>query len=645
MIKKDDINKYLKNIDKVSIEELVEIIQKANVQYYTKGKPFISDEIYDLFKEQLEKKDPKNPILKEIGARVEKNKVDLPSYLGSLDKIKDDEKALNRFVNQMESSCSSYIISEKLDGLSGLLKYYADGSVKLFTRGNGLIGQDISHLIPFLKIPIHPKEPLEIRGELIIKRKVFEEKLKDKGVNARNMVAGVINSKTPDLGILKFVDYVVYELIYPSNKIPQEQLKFLESKGFSTVKWSISNILSFENLSDKLVKMKEESEYEIDGIVVTHNSYHERNKDGNPNYSFAFKSVLSSNIAETTVIQVEWNISKDGYLKPVIIIDPVFLTGTTIKRVTGFNGKFIKDNNIGPGAKIVITRSGDVIPHVMKVSKPSEAQMPEMSFKWNDTGVDIMIDADADLQDTSEYDIKQLNHFFDKIDIPGLSIGTIKTLYNNSFNTVKSILDIKISDLLEIDGFKVKKATNLYEAIDERKKKGFECILLMTASNKFGRGIGQKKIELISMSFPSILDPSKPLPTESQLVSIKGIEKKTAQQFLECYEDYKSFIKENNLMSLILLPKHSKTKDTNKDTNKDSKNTQDEKYYVFSGFRDKELESWIKDNLNGKVVDVVTKKVNGVIVKSKDKTTTKTEKATTFNIPILTVEELKQKSR
>ncbi len=153
--------------------------------------------------------------------------------------------------------------------------------------------------------------------------------------------------------------------------------------------------LTNEFLSEKLVEWREDYEYLIDGIIVTNDKIYPRISK-NPDHSFAFKQLLADEFAESFVTDVIWTPSKDGYLKPVVIIEPVELDGVIIKRITGNNAKYIEDNKIGLGAKIKLIRSGNVIPKIQEILEPaSNPLLPSKelypNYKYNETGVDIYI--------------------------------------------------------------------------------------------------------------------------------------------------------------------------------------------------------------------------------------------------------------
>ena len=171
----------------MSEAEVKKKIADADYAYHTVGEPIMTDAEYDILREIAETKYGLKP--DGVGAPVEKNKVILPYEMASMDKIKPDTGALTAWISKYTGS---YVISCKLDGVSGMY----DSNGFLYTRGNGIVGQNINHLIPFLKLPTEPN--LVIRGEFVIPRDVFASKYKDQFANARNLVAGIINKTTID---------------------------------------------------------------------------------------------------------------------------------------------------------------------------------------------------------------------------------------------------------------------------------------------------------------------------------------------------------------------------------------------------------------------------------------------------------------
>ena len=603
-------------LDKLEEADIAKLIQKANLAYRNGKDLLMSDDMYDSVIEYMEKRNPEHPVLKAIGAAVTSGKkVKLPYFMGSLDKIKTDDKLIDKFTTQYKCS---YIVSEKLDGNSAL---YTGG--KLYTRGDGTEGQDISHLINVVKhLPKLNDGGIAVRGELIISRRDFE-KVKDKGANARNMVAGLLNAKTPDLELARNIQFVAYELISPE-MLPELEFKFMQDLGFKVVKAHLvsQDVMTTSYLSDVLIDSRKNSEFEVDGIVIMHNGIHKRVSGENPKYAFAFKSVATMEKAEVIVTKVEWNLSKDGYLIPVVQFNAVHLAGVMIQKAHGFNGKYIKDNVIGPGSRIVIMRSGDVIPYILEVLAPSETKQPSMptvEYEWTDTGVDIKL---KNKDGNEELALKNIQYFFDKIDVQGVSSGTIKRLFVAGYKDIKSIIQITKDDLLKVDGFKTKSADNFMTAIKNAFKE-VDCIKLMDASNVLGRGMGAKKIKLIVDNIPKIRE-SQYIPKTEELIAIKGIEKKTAETFVANLPAYHKFVKNIGIQCFSSKPIKSK---------QSTDSSLEGQIIVFSGFRDKDLEEKIIE-AGGKVSTTVSSKTTLMLVKTQDASSSKVVKANELGIPI-----------
>lgn len=602
--------------------QLSKLIHEANTAYYNE-EPFLSDNEYDIVKEFMEAKFPSNSIIAEIGASVEKNKIPLPYYMGSMDKIKPDTNALATW---MEKYKGPYVLSCKLDGVSGL--YSTEEKVpKLYTRGDGKVGQDISHLIPYLRLP--KTKGVVIRGEFIIPKSVFDKKYKTKFANPRNMVAGLINHKSVNEAI-RDINFVSYEVMKPVMK-PSEQMDFLSTLDVDKVLYKIESSLSNELLSETLVDWRQNYVYEIDGVIVTNDKIYER-KSGNPEHSFAFKMVLSDQVAEAKVVDVIWTPSKDGYLKPRVQIEPINLGGVKIEYATGFNGAFIKDNQVGIGSVIELIRSGDVIPHIQKVVAPAqEAKMPSVPYKWNESLVDVMLE-DASSDETVKE--KNITGFFRGIGVEGLSSGNVARIIQVGFDTVPKIINMSIADFLKVDGFKDKTATKLFNGIRE-KIQSASLITIMSASNIFGRGFSEKKLELIMESYPQVLISKETNSYKiEKITSIKGMAKKSAELFVEKIHNFIQFIKDCGLeekLSQTILEKQI-----------DESHPLFGKSIILTGFRDANLQNVLKE-LGAKIGSSVSKSTFIVLVKDKEEDTGKVADAKKLGISIMTPDEFKDK--
>jgi len=610
-------------LDSLNENQLSSILREANKAYYNQ-QPFMTDNEFDIVKEYIEKKYPSNKAIVEIGAQVERNKVALPYPMGSMDKIKPDTGAL---ANWMAKYRGPYLLSCKLDGVSGL--YTTEGSApKLYTRGDGKVGQDVSHLIPYLRLP--KTKGIAIRGEFIIPKAVFDSKYKSKFANPRNMVAGIINHKTINEAI-NDLHFVAYEVIVPVKK-PSEQMGFLSTLDVEVVLWKTENVLTNELLSETLVEWRKNYVYEIDGVIVTNDAKYTR-KAGNPEHAFAFKMVLSDQIAEAKVVDVIWTPSKDGYLKPRVQIEPINLGGVRIEFATGFNGAFINDNKVGVGAVIELIRSGDVIPHIRKVTVQAEqAKMPSVPFKWNDTHVDIMLE---DLGSDDTVKEKNITGFFRGIGVEGLSSGNVARIIQAGYDTVPEIIKMDVNDLLQVEGFKDKTANKIYNGIKE-KIDAASLVTIMSASNVFGRGFSEKRLELIMDSYPNVLlSKESDVQKIAKISAIKGMAEKTAEAFVEKIPDFINFIKEADLVKK-LAQKVTEKKQV------DESHPLFGKTIVMTGFRDAQIQEAIK-NVGAKLGSSVSKNTFIVLVKDKDEDTGKAADARKLGVTLMTPEEFSQK--
>jgi NAD-dependent DNA ligase len=620
------INEFKKNgisfLNILKEKELVGLIKKCNNEYYNHGTSILSDNEYDILKEYLDEKYPKNVFIEKklVGASPgEKCKVLLPYEMASMDKIKPDTQALNSWQNKYHGP---YVMSCKLDGVSGL--YSTEGGrEKLYTRGDGKIGQDISHLIPYLKLPKTPN--VVIRGEFIIPKSLFETKYKTKFANPRNMVAGIINHKSVHSSI-QDIHFVAYEVIQPILK-PSEQLAYLKKINTpSLVLYKTEKNMTNESLSNILIEWREKYMYEIDGIIVTNDSVYER-KSGNPEHAFAFKMVLSEQIVEAKVVDVLWSPSKDGYLKPRIQIEPIHIGGVRIEYATGFNAAFIRDHKIGIGAIVELIRSGDVIPHIRRVIVPaSNGKMPLVDYEWNNTNVDIILENGEKDEIVME---KNITGFFKGIGVEGLSSGNISRIMDAGFVSISQILKMTIDDFLKVDGFQIKTATKIYNGIQD-KLNNASIVTLMSASNIFGRGFSEKRIELIMKDYPDVLQSNDSILDKINKISdMKGMGEKSAYSFVERITMFIDFLKEINRLDTL---KKSNNKTVKNNYNKS--HILFDKTIVMTGFRDENIQNKLKE-IGAKLGSTVSKNTFMVITNNLEDETSKIKDAKKYNIPIM----------
>jgi DNA ligase (NAD+) len=601
--------------------QLMTMLNHANI-LYRNSQPVMTDNQYDILQEFISKKYPTNKDIYKIGAPVGRNKATLPYFMGSMDKIKPDTQALANWVSKYKGP---YVLSCKLDGVSGL--YTTEGDTpKLYTRGDGKVGQDISYLIPHLRLP--KTKGVVIRGEFVIPKEVFATKYKASFANPRNMVSGLVNHKTINAAISD-VHFVAYEVIKPEKKT-LDQMTFLSTLDVDTVLFKVEPSLTNEFLSQTLVEWRQNYPYEIDGVIVTNDGKYNRNT-GNPEHSFAFKMVLSDQIAEALVVDVIWTPSKDGYLKPRVQIEPINLGGVRIEYATGFNAAFIEDNKIGVGAMIELIRSGDVIPHIRKVIIPADqAKMPTIPYKWNDTHVDIMLE---DISSDETVREKNITGFFKGIQVDRLGAGNIARIIQAGFDTVPKIIQMTMDDFLHVEGFKNTMATAIYNGIRE-KIDAASLVTIMAASNIFGRGFSDKRLELIMETHPTVLVSGDTKSKKVAMIAeIKGMSTKTAEAFVEKIPAFIDFIQAAGLANKLAHEKKASV---------DNSHPLYGKSIVMTGFRDATLQEKLK-NVGAKMGSSVSKNTFVVLVKDKEDETGKAVDARKLGIPILTPDEFSAK--
>ena len=650
-------NDALQNIEKLkaqgitslailSVEELTHMLTEAINNYYTsefKENTLLTDNEYDILREYILAKDPTNKIALEQHTQVklDHTKVKLPYEMWSMDKIKPDTSALDKFKQTYKGP---YVISAKLDGVSALYSTEND-QANLYTRGDGKYGQLINHLIPYLKLPT--EKNITLRGELMIKEDLFKMKYKGQFSNSRNFISGLVNRKTLthlEEQILEDIDFVTYEVLMPQNLTPSQQYnKAVELNTISVL--NIQSItydeLTNDYLSSKLLEYRTTYVYSIDGIICIDDNIYPR-VSKNPDHAFAFKMVLTDQEIEAKVVDVLWTVSSNGLIKPRVQFEPVTIGGVSITYATGFNAKFIKDNNIGLGALVKLVRSGDVIPYIAEVLVPAQAPlMPnstEYEYIWNATNIDIILVHNKTDPRVIE---KTIIKFFKDLEVEGLGDKNVKKIIASGANTIEKIINASIEDLMKVEGFKQKMASKIHSSIKTQVKKA-SVAQLASASNIFGQGFAEKTISTILEAYPTIL--TSDLTEEekvAQIKAIKGFADKTARQFVKSIVQFNSFMEkirpiqeENELKETTI--EENELKETTIEENElkeedQQSNSLKNKVLVLSDFdksvyTKKEITNEII-KLGGRVEASVTKETNILVVGNILKQTTKIVKA------------------
>lgn len=461
-------------------QELVKQLEAAADAYYNGGEAILGDDAYDALRDELEALNPNHPFLKKVGAPPRGSTVRLPYLMASLTKIKPGSGTIEKFAE----TGSSFVLSDKLDGISAL---WVSDTRKLYLRGDGEQGVDVSNLVPYI-IGLRSSNSCVVRGELIAEGE------------SRSWVNGVMHQKTTIVEDAKRIRFVAYELLEPKGYKRSEQFTILEEFGFETP-WNdhiARSSLTEEKLSNLFRNRRGSSKYAIDGIVVGVNCVPTSQNNNatsvsNPKDCVAFKMVLADQCAETTVRAILWGASHQGYLIPRLQVHPVNVQDCQIEFLTAHNAKLLQEKKLGVGARIRIRRSGDVIPTVDAVLMPSEIIPFPPKFAWDATQTHILIPAEHQ-NDSVEVKSAKLLHFASTLEVANLGPGLVKKLVDAGFSTPKALRTMTPEQWQKTLGKGMGEKVRL--SFEERMKTLTE-LKLMIASSTLPRGTGETKLKAL----------------------------------------------------------------------------------------------------------------------------------------------------
>ena len=592
-----------------------------------------TDDVYDMLKEIAKNKFPNEIYFQSVGSEVRGEKVKLPYVMGSMTECHEGE-----LENWIENN-KSYIQSAKLDGVSALL-VYQNGNLKIaYSRGNGIEGQDITrHVKNFAPNKLKEDIDIAIRGEIIVPKQDIQNMLdelydetKYRYKNGRNTCAGQLNAKECANAFTKYAHFVAYHI---ENWKESEEEMFLKLMSLGVEVTQAHKVLgqdiTEEYAINEVKKVKENYTYECDGIIFTKN-FKEESDLGydtgtlNPKCSRKFKIGATDNSAETIVEDIEWNISKDAIFKPRVKVKPVDIQGVTINWVTGHNYKTIVDNGIGIGAKILILRRGDVIPHIEKVIEPvfdeNSFNLPEC-VRIDENGVELELDYSEcpDPEIIDEVEIQKIIYFCSKLGVDFAGEGNIRRIMNEYIEEdgIEQLIETDIETYQEeigVNGIK------FYGSL-HKKLKDVDICDFMDAVGAFGRGIGSKKLQKVIDKY-NTLDV-----TYEQLMETEGFAEISSQQYIDNLIYYHQWME---YMDNIGYPIKIKEK---KVVSNECANVN----ICFTGVRDKDLEDIIKEK-GGKICSSITKVCNVLVAKDPNSGSSKLKKAIDNGVEIISLEE------
>jgi DNA ligase (NAD+) len=594
------------------MDALVQKLTKANEAYRNGQALLMTDDDYDAGLEQLRKLNPQHPFLKQVRAAPNANThkvVRMPFYLGSLDKAKVAEE-LEKWTKKAPKG-STFIVSEKLDGISGL---WNPAAKNLYLSGDDNMGVDVS---PWLQhISLSPRTPSKdipedvwIRGELIMPKHLIPQ-----GKLGRSIVNGQFHLKAPSPEAAK-VRFVGYELIGMAPDLSvHQQFSWLDTWGIWTP-WSVhmNDLSDTPKLTSYLAGRRAESQYDMDGLVIRTNKPLPRVLKGNPKDAIAWKPP-NGETKLSKVILVEWNASATGKLVPRVQIEPVQLGGSTIQFVTGVNARRVVDWKIGPGAHVVIRKGGDVIPLIESVEVAAAVSYPpEGTWEWDgppETAVNIkQLAADATTL-VSQF-MKMVKH----LDWPNVGPAVMKSVVEAGYTTVPLLRKASEDSLKKLLG--PVKGANLFALVQRDGWSKASELDLFIASPLRPDGIGKTRLEVLLAVEPDVRKWS------SSLVAPKGWSPEALKEFQILWGNYEIFRKTE--WSFLPYPIPCNPLPVAPVAQVPQKGT-----VVFSGFRDEMLEASLEAR-GYKVSDTVKADTKAVFIADKENPdtyiSTKTEKA------------------
>ena len=340
----------------------------------------------------------------------------------------------------------------------------------------------------------------------------------------------------------------------------------------------------------------------------------------------------------TKVVDVLWTASKDGYLKPRVQIEPIFLGGVKIEYATGFNAAFIVQNKIGVGAVVEIIRSGDVIPHIKQVIIPASTPLlPDCEYTWNESNVDIIV---SDLSENETVIEKTVTLFFKQIGVDGLGPGNVNKICKAGFNSIVKIIKMTKEEMSKVDGLGEKSANKICDSIANCLQKA-SIVTLMSASNLFGRGFAERKIAPIMESYPNILNSGESKEEKiAKVLQVKGVAGKSAEAFVEGIDAFNQFFSEIKGISTTSASSINAVSPVA--TVVDTQHPLFKKTVVLTGFRDKELLQRMKD-VGAVQGTSVSKNTFAVVVKQAGETGAKIDAAQKIGVPVFFLDDFVKK--
>jgi len=656
---------------KKRIEELRNLSEYYAKKYYDDDSPEISDFEYDMLMlelRNLEKEYPeflsKESLTQKVGGHVKKgfkeviHEVPLQSLqdVFNFDELVEFDKRIKKQAEEYGKE-TTYVVETKIDGLSASLKYENGILVQGATRGNGLVGEDVTENLKTVKtIPHKLKESINItvRGEVFISKKDFEKMNEERSLNeeplfanARNAAAGSLRQLDSNITATRPLDIYIFNVQKIEGKefnSHYEELCFLEDLGFNVnpVKIPCNTVEEVITAINKIGEDRGDLSFGIDGAVVKVDNLSLREDLGStakvPRWAIAYKYPPEKK--ETILKDIVCQVGRTGVITPMAILEPVSVAGSTISKTTLHNEDFIKEKELKIGDTVIIQKAGDVIPEIVEVKKDrrtgkeKEFEMPKVCPVCGAEAV--REEGEAAIRCTGiECPAKLLRniiHFVSKegIDIDGLGENLVEQFIEKGLiENIADIYKLTLEDIASLKKNGTKFATNLVNAIEDSKNRPF--YKLITALGI--RHIGTKSAKTIAKHFKTIENLM-----QAEVEEIAELEDVGQIMAISIYE----FFKQDQTIDLI-----NKLQDAGVNMEEEIEQGADERFKGFTFVLTGSLENYTREQageiiekLGGKVSSSVSKKTSYVL--AGEEAGSKLVKAQELGITILTEVEFEQ---
>lgn len=647
------------------IKELIKIIEKANYEYHTLDSPTISDYEYDMYLKELIQLEEKYPQYKQQNSPTQKiggvvldsfNKITHDTPMMSLSNVFNSEE-LTLFYNRINKEINNFTLTTelKIDGLAVSIKY-VDGIYKsAATRGNGIIGEDITENVKTIKsLPLKLNEDvtIEVRGEIFMPQKSFhklnEERLSNNEqlfANPRNAAAGTIRQLDSSVVAKRNLDIFLYTIVNAEKycTTQEEVLNYLQHLGFKVNPYYevVNSIDQLNNSINKYDQIRKTLPYDTDGVVIKVNELKYYDEIGytarSPKWATAYK--FAPEEVETKLKDITFQIGRTGVVTPVAELEPVLISGSIVARATLHNEDYIINKDIRINDYVIVRKAGEIIPEVVRVNTNKRSN--SVKFKMIETcpfchEQIIRKENEADYYcvntNCPARNINSLVHFASRVamNIEGLGEKVIETLNTLGYiNTIPDIYRLKkyYDELINIEGFGTKSVDKLLDAIEKSKQN--EANLLL-----FGLGIknvGAKIATLLLQNYGSIDNLAK--------ASIEELENIDEIGNIIATNVYEYFNNENN--KELLLELKNLGLNFNYTVTNIIEHEFNNKTIVITGtlknYSRKEMQQLLEKH-GAKITNSVSKKTDFVVAGSD--AGSKLDKAIELNIKVLNEEEV-----